>query len=114
MGSNPNRVQHVRVKRLPDLNREEQLGRYGFADYGRYGLLRSGEMVLGGIQSSHPATTKIGWYWAVDGDGALIVSGRGVDYDREAVLRDHSQTVSRLVQDLMARRVIPRSGYFRL
>ena len=75
----------VRSARLPDLDDPEDAAARGYRAYGRVALLRSGGLWFGDARSSHPATTKTGWYWAVGAAGAVIVSGRGSRLDGDAL-----------------------------
>jgi len=72
----------VQFRRLPDINKTEDLARFGLAAYGRFSVLRDGSLWVGGLMASHPQETKAGFYWAVPATGELVVSTRGniLDY----------------------------------
>jgi len=95
----------IRLIRLPDINTDRDLERYQYADYGRFALLRGG-LWLGDLHSCHPATTVMGWYWAVDRKGNLYVSARGAGIDGEMLMRDRKDILAWLVGELVTRRVI--------
>jgi len=75
------------IKRLPDINSYMDLpGDY--ADYGRFGMTRSGRFYMLGIHSSHPADTETGGYWAVNSKGdVLYLSARGCSEGFESFVK---------------------------
>lgn len=96
----------IRLTRLPDINTDRALEGYGFMAYGRFALLRGGGLWWGDIHSSHPSDTVIGWYWAVDGNGDLVVSARGAGIDGEMLMQERRDLLAWLVAELVRRRVI--------
>ncbi len=62
-------------RRLPDIDSYDSLPPE-YDDYGRFAVLRTGALWNGPITSSHPPTTRDGFYWALSGD-TLYLSPRG-------------------------------------
>jgi len=104
----------IRLTRLPDINTDRALEGYGFMAYGRFALLRGGGFWWGDIHSSHPATTQIRWYWAVDGNGDLAVSARGAGIDGEMLVRERRNILAWLVAELVRRKIIVRQTSLQL
>jgi hypothetical protein len=61
--------------RLPDINQRKYIPKH-FDDYGRFAILSNGSLWHGPCSSSHPRTTRDGFYWAKSGD-TLYLSPRG-------------------------------------
>jgi hypothetical protein len=62
--------------RLPDSNFIPQ----EYNNYGRFAILNDNSLWFGGVKSSHPSNTKIGFYWATKGDN-LLISPRGCNFN---------------------------------
>lgn len=101
------RLLRVRLGRLPDLDSEEAAERRGLRAYGRFAITRGGRFWFGSARSSHPGDTRVGWYWALDQEGTLLVSARGVEADGLALFEDGRPTLAFLVERLVKLRVIP-------
>ena len=93
---------------LPDINSVRDLERYGYRDYGRFAVLRDGRFWVETLHSSYPAETETGWFWAVDQDGCLLVSGRGAVMDGESLFTKKKYILARLVEELVNKRIISR------
>jgi hypothetical protein len=63
------------TRRLPDVNRLDRIPP-DLDRYGRCAFLSNGAFWFGETRSSHPSSTREGFYWAVDGN-RLYVSPRG-------------------------------------
>jgi hypothetical protein len=87
----------IRLTRLPDIH--SNLDRYGFRDYGRFALLRDGGFWWGDIRSSHPRDCQIGWYWAISGEGDLLVSARGEGIDGDSLFGEKKPVLARLLAE---------------
>lgn len=96
----------IRLTRLPDLDTEQDAASRGFLCYGRFAVIRGGSFWFGPAASSHPTTTRIGWYWAVDASGDLLVSARGAGSDGEALFVEWKSALALLVDQLVKRRCI--------
>jgi hypothetical protein len=92
--------------RLPDINNDRDLERYGYRAYGRFALLRDGSFWFGDMRSSHPRDCMIGWYWAVSAAGELLVSARGARVDGERLFGDLRRALARLMEELRRRHVL--------
>lgn len=73
-------------RRLPDVNRHSAVPPE-FESYGRVAVLNSGSLWFGGTASSHPPTTKEGFYWALSGS-VLHLSPRGAAWGWERHITD--------------------------
>jgi hypothetical protein len=104
----------IRRARLPDLDREAPMRAAGYEAYGRFALLRGGGFWFGELRSSHPGTTTVGWYWAIDARGELLVSPRGAAVDGELLFGERRDLLARLVAELVGRRLLPKPGSIRL
>lgn len=99
----------IRITRLPDINSERDLEQYGYSSYGRFALLRGGGgLWFGDLHSSHPESTLVGWYWAVEGDGDLLVSARGTALDVEMLVRERKDILAWLIDELVRRRMVKK------
>lgn len=96
----------IQLVRLPDINTDRQLQATTYWAYGRFAILLDGSLWFGDLYSSHPSTTQIGWYWAVDRAGDLSVSARGAGIDGEMLMRDRRDILAWLVGELVQRRKI--------
>lgn len=110
----PPSVLVIRHAHLPDLDDPADAATRGYRAYGRFALLRSGGLWFGDARSSHPATTKTGWYWALDASGAVIVSARGSRLDGEALFSGDRAVLACLLEELEARRIIARPHGIRI
>jgi hypothetical protein len=97
---------NIHLARLPDINTDRQLQVTPYWAYGRFAILTDGSLWFGDLYSSHPSTTKVGWYWAIDRAGDLSVSARGAGIDGEILVRDRRDSLAWLVAELVKRRVI--------
>jgi hypothetical protein len=104
----------ITLTRLPDINTERDIGRYGYKSYGRFALLRRNGLWYGDLHSSHPSTTQTGWYWAVTAEGELIVSPRGAGIDGEMLVNERKDILAMLVQELVRRKIIGRPSRLQL
>ncbi len=99
----------ILLTRLPDINTDRDLAKYGYRAYGRFALLRGGAgFWFGDLHSSHPATTVFGFYWAIDPNGDLVVSARGAGIDGEVLIRERRDILALLVAELVKRKIIGR------
>ncbi len=98
----------IKVLRLPDINADRDLAKYGYRSYGRFALLRDGGLWFGDLHSSHPATTVSGFYWAIDPNGDLAVSARGAGIDVELLVRKRRDILAWLIGELVRRRYIKK------
>jgi len=91
----------MKFKRLPDINRPQEMDRHGFSSYGRFAVLRDDSLWVGEIASSHPRETLAGFYWAIGSDGELLISTRGniLDYD----FLEDSSILDQLTHELIRR-----------
>jgi len=89
--------------RLPDISSFADLDRHGLVSYGRFALLQDGSLWVGDLHSSHPRDTKIGWYWAVSGEGKLLISARGAEIDNELLRSPESLILPQLISELKRR-----------
>lgn len=96
----------ITLTRLPDINTDLQLKETAYRDYGRFAVLRDMGFWFGDLHSSHPATTKTGWYWAVDKAGDLYVSPRGAVIDGEKLFTERKDILAWLIEELVRKRVI--------
>jgi len=96
----------IKLRRLPDINSDRQLQATPYWAYGRMAVLYNGSFWFGDLNSSHPAVTNTGWYWAVDRHGDLAVSARGAGVDGEALLGKYKSALARLIEELVKRRII--------
>ena len=62
-------------RRLPDIDRAADIPK-DLEDYGRCAVLRNGALWFAPVKSSHPASTREGFYWALKAD-TLYISPRG-------------------------------------
>ena len=104
----------VRQARLPDIDDPADAIARGYSAYGRFAVLSSGGLWFGDARCSHPATTKAGWYWAVDEAGAVIVSGRGSRLDGDALFAGDRSSLAWLLGQLERRRIIARPRSIRV
>ena len=104
----------IRLRRLPDIHSLESVRERGFVRYGRFALLRDGGFWFADAVSSHPATTVVGWYWALDAEGILLVSARGAAPDGESLFTSKKDVLARLVEELVGRRYIAKPSAIRL
>ncbi len=102
------RVLTIREARLPDLDDPDEASRRGYRAYGRLALLRSGGLWFGDARSSHPGSSRIGWYWAIDADGNVLVSARGCNTDIDELLGVDRKFLAWLLTELERRRLIAR------
>ena len=98
-------VRDIRFVRLPDIDREDRLPQFGLPAYGRFAVLRNGGFWLGMVRSSHPRDTSVGWYWAVDPAGNLLISDRGAE-NRAPLFADDRRLLRMLVRELRKRRLV--------
>jgi len=98
----------IREARLPDLDDPDEAERRGYRAYGRLALLRSGGLWFGDARSSHPGSSHIGWYWAIDADENLLVSARGSLTDIDMLLGGDRKILAWLLVELERRRLIAR------
>lgn len=96
----------IRVLRLPDINSDRDLAKYGYRAYGRFALLRRNGLWYGDLHSSHPSTTQTGWYFAVTSEGDLLVSARGAGIDGEVLVNKRRDILAWLVGELVKRKII--------
>lgn len=99
----------IKTTRLPDLHTEQRLSEYHLVSYGRFAFLNSGSSWFGDLRSSHPATTRTGWYWSIDSGGQLLVSPRGAQTDLELLKTTDSWLLDELVQYLIQLKLLPRA-----
>jgi hypothetical protein len=104
----------IRLTRLPDINADRDLERYGYYAYGRFALLRNGSLWFGELRSSHPSNTAVGFYWALESRGVLLVSARGAGIDGEMLISDRRDILAWLAGELVRRRVIRKPGSLRI
>lgn len=104
----------IRLWRLPDIHSLEAVLEHGLERYGRFALLRDGGFWFADAVSSHPAITVVGWYWALDTDGILLVSARGAALDGESLFTSKKDVLARLVEELVGRRYITKPSAIRL
>jgi hypothetical protein len=97
---------NIHLTRLPDINSDRQLQATPYWAYGRFAILTDQSLWFGDLYSSHPSVTRIGWYWAIDRNGALSVSARGAGIDGEMLVRDRKDILAWLVAELVRRRII--------
>ena len=74
------------TRRLPDIDSYDSLPAE-YEEYGRFAVLRNGTYWSAPIMSSHPPTTKDGFYWAVIGD-TLYLSPRGTTMGWPEIMTD--------------------------
>lgn len=98
----------IRLDRLPDLCSDEAAQAQGFLDYGRFAVTNSGRFWLGPARSSHPSDTRVGWYWALEVDGTLLVSPRGAGIEGLALFNEGKPILALLVKRLVDIRAIKR------
>jgi len=110
----PVTVLTIREGRLPDLDDPSDAATRGYRAYGRLALFRSGGLWFGNTRSSHPASTQVGWYWAINADDDLIVSARGCLTDIELLLGKDRRTLAWLLTELERRRLISRPQKVRI
>lgn len=91
------------VARLPHINSFADLARYGYRAYGRFAILQDGTLWVGDLHSSHPRDTKVGWYWAVSGEGKFLISARGAEVDNELLRSPKSLILPQLILELKRR-----------
>ena len=109
-----NRTLTVKSSRLLDCNDPTVAASHGYLSYGRFALLRDGKLWFGDTRSSHPSTTARGWYWAVDGEGCLVLSPRGAKLDGEFLFAEGKWIIAALLDELERGRVIKRPNSIRL
>jgi len=102
------RVLTIREARLPDLDDPDEACRRDYRAYGRLALLRPGGLWFGDARSSHPGSSRIGWYWAIDVDESLLVSARGILTDIDVLLGHDRKILAWLLAELERRRLIAR------
>jgi len=67
-----------------------------------------------GLYSSHPSNTQIGFYWAVDQRGSLIISTRGNILDYDLLTTNENKLLGDIVGELKSRRLFKVGGALRL
>lgn len=102
------RVLTIREARLPDLDDPDEADKQGYRAYGRLALLRSGTLWFGDARSSHPGSSRIGWYWAIAADESLLVSARGCLTDIDTLFSGDRKILAWLLTELERRRLIAR------
>ena len=105
---------NISFSRLPDTHRIQVIEEAGYIDYGRFAVTTSGNIVVSGINSSHPSNTKTGWYWAVDSGGNLTVSPRGAQLDNDELLKEDQFLLRCLIAELKKKHILPKSGQYTL
>jgi hypothetical protein len=104
----------VKLGRLLDCNDPVTAASHGYFSYGRFALLRNGQLWFGDTRSSHPSITARGWYWAVDGQGCVVLSARGAKLDGEFLFTEGKWIIAALLGELERGHVIKRPGSIRL
>lgn len=94
-------------QRLPDVDSYAEVPQQ-YERYGRCAILRSGAFWYGEVNSSHPPTTKEGFYWALEGN-ILYISPRGAHRGFRDYIDD--EFIRRLSRKIGLKR---RFRYFRL
>ena len=95
------------TRRLPDVDRAGAIPS-DIEDYGRFGILRSVSLWFGSVRSSHPATTLVGFYWAIS-NKRMYISPRGSNVEWQ------SHISADVIRDLVTRIGLkPRFKYFRV
>jgi hypothetical protein len=93
--------------RLPDINKTTDVTSHGLRDYGRFAVLTDNTFWFGDELSSHPRTTRTGWYWAVtDNPDELLISARGSQFDLEELDGPNNPVIGLLVRELKKRRIL--------
>lgn len=98
----------IKLRRLPDINSDHQLQATPYCVYGRFAILLDGSFWYGDLHSSHPAVTKVGWYWAINRQGDLAVSARGAGVEGESLFAERKPVLARLVEELVKRRIVKK------
>ena len=107
MNNKPEKIIKISYTRLPDINRHEAITSYRLHDYGRFAVLTDNSFWWGDVLSTHPRTTKTGWYWAVgDKPDELLISARGSKLDLEALHGPDNPVVDLLIRELKKRRIL--------
>ncbi len=99
----------ITLTRLPDINTDRDLAKYGYRAYGRFALLKGGAgLWFGDLHSSHPRDCQVGSYWAIDREGVLLVSARGAGIDGDNLVSKRRDILAWLVEELVSQRVISK------
>jgi len=102
------------LTRLPDINSEQTVASHGLLRYGRFAVTRGGGFWFALAISSHPTNTEVGWYWAVNEAGELLVSARGAGIDGEALFNKHKPFLAQLIDQLVKLRCIDKPRAIRV
>ena len=109
-----NNYRSIYLSRLPDTHKIQVIQDAGYINYGRFAVTTSGNILVSGINSSHPSNTKTGWYWAVDSQNNLTVSPRGAQLDNNELLKDDQFLLRCLIAELKKQHVLPKSMQYTL
>ncbi len=104
----------IRLTRLPDIHSEQAVASHGLLRYGRFAVTRGGGFWFAQTISSHPTNTQVGWYWAVNAAGELLVSARGAGIDGEALFSTHKPVLAQLIDQLVKLRCIDKPRAIRV
>lgn len=98
----------IREASIPDLDDPDEAEERGYALYGRFARLNSGGLWFGDVRSTHPESTKAGWYWAIGADGDLLVSSRGSSLDAELLFAGDRSILAWLLEQLVKHRYMDK------
>ena len=89
---------------------ENQLQNYDIFSYGRFAITNSGSPWFGDLKSSHPMSTRTGWYWGINNGGQLIISPRGAQTDLELLKNPYSWIIDDLARYLIRQKLLARNA----
>lgn len=92
---------NVIFKQLPDIHYEREYTKLGLNAYGRFGVLADSSLWIGNHLSTHPSHLIMGFYWAVDMYGNLILSPRNLKSEIEVLQGEDNVIVRGFFYEMM-------------